>query len=152
MPHHVSGINCLILSVNLIPVPLSLTSLLMLLSHLLTLSTYHSHQWLHGLYGWTISSKHLDFLFLVDCFVFGSVSQIKLAIRQLLGSRKYSVSYRIVSHYITVKYVCCWSKMPCNQQKRQLTWLDSSDNGGDTHDSVPHSKYCPCSIAIKALV
>ena len=41
--HHVSGINFLILSVNLIPVPLSLTSLLMLLPHLLTLSTYHSH-------------------------------------------------------------------------------------------------------------
>ena len=39
-PHHVSGINFLILSVNLIPVPLSLTSLLMLLPHLLTLSTY----------------------------------------------------------------------------------------------------------------
>ena len=43
MPHHGSGINFLILSVNLIPVPLSLTSLLMLLPHLLTLSTYHSH-------------------------------------------------------------------------------------------------------------
>ena len=43
MPHLVSGIIFLILSVNLIPVPLSLTSLLMLLPHLLTLSTYHSH-------------------------------------------------------------------------------------------------------------
>jgi len=43
MPHRVSGINILILSVNLIPVPLSLTSLLMLLPHTLTLSTYHSH-------------------------------------------------------------------------------------------------------------
>ena len=39
----VSGINFLVLSVNLIPVPLSLTSLLMLLPHLLTLSAYHSH-------------------------------------------------------------------------------------------------------------
>jgi len=36
MPHHVSGINFLVLSVNLIPV---LLSLFMLLSHLLTLST-----------------------------------------------------------------------------------------------------------------
>ena len=35
--------NFLILSVNLIPVSLSLTSLLMLLPHLLTISTYHSH-------------------------------------------------------------------------------------------------------------
>ena len=32
-----------IFSVNLIPVPLSLTCLFMLLPHLLTLSTYHSH-------------------------------------------------------------------------------------------------------------
>ena len=37
------AINFLVLSVNLIPVPLSLTFLLMLLPHLLTLSTYHSH-------------------------------------------------------------------------------------------------------------
>ena len=32
-----------LLTFNLIPVPLSLTSLLMLLSHLLAVSTYHSH-------------------------------------------------------------------------------------------------------------
>ena len=43
MPHHVSAINFLVLSVNLIPVPLSLTCLFMLLPHLLTLSTHHSH-------------------------------------------------------------------------------------------------------------
>ena len=29
-------------------------------------------------------------------FLFGSVRQIKLAVRQLLGARKYDVSYRIV--------------------------------------------------------
>jgi len=38
-----AGINFLVLSVNLIPLPLSLTSLLMLLPHFLTLSTHHSH-------------------------------------------------------------------------------------------------------------
>jgi len=31
-------------------------------------------------------------------FLFGSVRQIKLAVRQLLGARKYDVSYRIVSY------------------------------------------------------
>jgi len=89
----VSGINFLILSVNLIPVPLSLTSLLMLLPHLLTLSIYDSHH--HNslslslpaqdlplsqifptidslpasgltprLHDWSVSSEHLGFLFL----------------------------------------------------------------------------------------
>jgi len=43
MPHHVSGINFLVLSVNLIPVPLSPTCLFILLPHFLTLSTHHSH-------------------------------------------------------------------------------------------------------------
>ena len=38
-----SGINLLVLSVNLISAPLSLTFLFMLLSLLLTLSTHHSH-------------------------------------------------------------------------------------------------------------
>jgi len=47
IPHLISGINSLLLSVNLIPVPLFLTCLFMLLSHLLTLSTHHPHrQWL----------------------------------------------------------------------------------------------------------
>ena len=41
MPHHVSGINFLVPSVNLIPVPLSLTCMMILLPHLLTLSTHH---------------------------------------------------------------------------------------------------------------
>jgi len=41
--HVVSGINFLVLSVNLIPAPLSLSCLFMLLPHLLTLSTHHSH-------------------------------------------------------------------------------------------------------------
>ena len=43
MPHLVSGINCLVLSVNLILVPLSPSCLFMLLPHLLALSTRHSH-------------------------------------------------------------------------------------------------------------
>jgi len=42
VPHLVSGINFLVLSVYLIPLPLSLSCLFMLLSHLLTLSTHHS--------------------------------------------------------------------------------------------------------------
>jgi len=41
-PHHVSGINFLVLSVNLISAPQSLSCLFMLLPHLLTLSTHHS--------------------------------------------------------------------------------------------------------------
>jgi len=40
---YVSGINFLVLSVNLIPVPLSLTCLFMLLTQLLTLSAHDSH-------------------------------------------------------------------------------------------------------------
>ena len=43
-PHLVSGINFLVLSVNLISAPLSLPFLFMLLPHLLTLSTHHSHR------------------------------------------------------------------------------------------------------------
>jgi len=39
----VSGINFVVLSVNLIPVFQSLTCLFMLQTHLLTLSTHHSH-------------------------------------------------------------------------------------------------------------
>jgi len=95
MPHHVSGINFLILLVNLIPFPLSLTSLLMLLPHLLTLDqlttlTIHNSLSLSlpaqdlpfsqifptidslpasgqtpRLYVWSVSSEHLGFLFLV---------------------------------------------------------------------------------------
>ena len=42
-PHPVSGINFLVLSVNLISALLSLSCLFMLLPHLLTLSTHHSH-------------------------------------------------------------------------------------------------------------
>ena len=38
------AINFLVLSVNLIPVPLTLTCLFMLPPHLLTLSTHHSHR------------------------------------------------------------------------------------------------------------
>jgi len=53
----------------------------------------------HGLYDWAVSSEDLGFLFLVPSllFMFGSVGQIKLAIRQLFGARKYIVSHRIVS-------------------------------------------------------
>jgi len=40
----VSGVNFLVLSVNLIPVSLSLTCLFMLLPHLLTVLTQHSHR------------------------------------------------------------------------------------------------------------
>jgi len=36
--------------------------------------------------------------------LFGSVRQIKLAIRELLGARKYSASYRIVSYRIVTVY------------------------------------------------
>jgi len=43
MPHHVSEINFLVLSVNPIPFSLSLTCLFLLLSYLFTLSTHHSH-------------------------------------------------------------------------------------------------------------
>jgi len=38
------------------------------------------------------------FSFFISLFLFGSVRQIKLAIRWLLGARKYGPSYRIVSY------------------------------------------------------
>ena len=60
MLHHVSGIYFLVLSVNLIPVPLSLTCLLLLLPHLLTLSSYHSHHQLLPL-SFTLSSRPISF-------------------------------------------------------------------------------------------
>jgi len=44
MCRHVSGINFPVLSVNFVPVPLSLTCLFMLLPHFLTMPTHHSRQ------------------------------------------------------------------------------------------------------------
>jgi len=91
MPHHVSGINILVLSVNLISVPLSLTCLFMLLPHIFLLSqlttlTVHKSLSLSlpvqdlpfpqifptidslpssgltpRLYDWSVSSEHLGF-------------------------------------------------------------------------------------------
>jgi len=46
---------------------------------------------------------------LLFCFFFGSVRQIKLAIHQLLGARKYSVPYRIVF----CQFACCTSSKMC---------------------------------------
>jgi len=40
-------------------------------------------------------------VFFITLLFFGSARQIKLATRQLLGARKYSLSYRIISE------VCC---------------------------------------------
>ena len=40
----------------------------------------------------------LSFLHYSFCFCFGFVRQIKPVIRQLLGARKYTLSYRIVSY------------------------------------------------------
>jgi len=54
----------------------------------------------------------ISVLFLVSSLLFfGSVRQIKLAIRQLLGARKYSASYRIVSDEV---------KMPSLQNYKVL--------------------------------
>ena len=54
-----------------------------------------------GLYVWTVffwaSRGFFVFSFFITLFLFGSVWQIKLAIRQLLDTHKYSLSYRIVS-------------------------------------------------------
>ena len=50
--------------------------------------------------GWVVFFFELQcscFQFPSLLFLFGSVKQIKLAIRQLLGARKYIPSYRIVS-------------------------------------------------------
>jgi len=47
----------------------------------------------------------LVFSFLCFLFFFGSVQQIKLAIRQFLGELKYCLSYRIVSYRI-VAFIC----------------------------------------------
>jgi len=44
-----------------------------------------------------LSSSVFVSSFFITLFLFGSVRQIKLAVRQLLGARKYSVSYRIVA-------------------------------------------------------
>ena len=50
---------------------------------------FQPQDWLHGLHDRTVSSEHLRFLFFVSSlfFLFGSVRQIKLATRQLLGAR-----------------------------------------------------------------
>ena len=127
MPRLVSGINFLVLFVNLIPVPLSLTHLFMLLPHLLTLLTHRCHNSLSlslpaqdlplSQVFPTIDSLPASRLtprtLLLDCFfsaspilflassllffLFGSMWQIKLATRQLLVTRKYSLSYCIIS-------------------------------------------------------
>jgi len=120
MPHHVSGSNFPVLSVNLTPVPLSLTCLFMLLPHFLYMSTHHfdhpllplaftpgsrptsftnlSHYRLpSGLRtDSTDYSEHLGFLsFSLLFFFVWFRAEIKLAIRQLLGTGKYSASYHI---------------------------------------------------------
>jgi len=47
------------------------------------------------------------FLVPVLLFLFGSVRQTKLAIRQFFGARKYSVSYRIlICGHITISMSC----------------------------------------------
>ena len=65
----------------------------------------------------TVSSEHLGFCFqfLHYSFLFGFVRHIKLAIRQLSGARKYSVSHRTVSYRYKAK--------PLNVRAlRQLQW------------------------------
>jgi len=53
---------------------------------------------MHGLHDWAVSSEHLGFLFVLSSLqFFGSVLQIELAIRQLLGTRRPYIAYRIVS-------------------------------------------------------
>jgi len=50
----------------------------------------HFYDWLHGLHDQKVSSEHLRFFvfsFFIILFLFGSVRQIKLATRQLLGAR-----------------------------------------------------------------
>jgi len=135
MPHHVFGSNFPVLSVNLIPVPLSLTCLFMLLPHFLTMSTHHFDHPLLSL-AFTPGSRPTSFtnlshyilpsglrtdstslrtrpiqstsVFLVFSLLFFFVwfpAEIKLAIRQLLGTRKYSASYHIA--YRIVVHVKC---------------------------------------------
>jgi len=110
MPHFVFGINFLVLCVNLIPVHLSLlacscSSLCQLttvtihnflspsLCHcaqdLATSFTYLSHHRLpsgiHRVYDWTAFLPNISvfvFSFFITLFLFGSVRQIKLAVRK----------------------------------------------------------------------
>jgi len=128
MPHLVSGINSLRQphsspSVSVLPVHAPTTSSHSVnspLSPSITPSLFHSllktytsftnltHHRLSSSprtdskdHGWTVSSEHLVFLFLVFIpllFLFiGSVRQIKLAICQLLGACKYRIVGRLIS-------------------------------------------------------
>jgi len=130
MPQHVSGSNFLVLSVNLIPVPLSLLPVHApttfshyvnsplspsitpsLFCSRLKIYLFHkpSHHGLHS----GLRTDSMDFItdrnaprffkvFFQYSFSFGSVQKIKLAIRQLLGARKYSASYHIIISYKSV--------------------------------------------------
>ena len=49
-----------------------------------------------GLFLLSISFRRLFFVSSLFCLFLGSVRQIKLATRQILNARKYSLSYRIV--------------------------------------------------------
>jgi len=60
---YVSGINSLVLSVNLIPVFLSVTCVLLLLTHLLTLSTHHPYH-PQFIYSFISGAKRTSFTYL----------------------------------------------------------------------------------------
>jgi len=124
MPHLMSGIDCLVLSVNLILVPLSPSCLFMLLPHLLTLSTHHSHHPYLPLFftagsrptSFTNLSHHHrlpsnhrivstdfmtgPFLLSISVFVFSFFITLFLfgSMRSWLLVSFYSPSYRIVSY------------------------------------------------------
>ena len=52
------------------------------------------------LYDWTVSSEHLGFVLVIFITIFCLVPCGRLSwLCQLLGARKYSASYRIVSYY-----------------------------------------------------
>jgi len=68
--------------------------------------SHHRHSYSSPrFYNRTVSSEHLGFILsLLHCSfcLYWFVRQIKLATRQLLGARKYSLSYRIVYVFIAL--------------------------------------------------
>ena len=113
MPHHVSGINFLDLSVNLIPVLLSLSCLFMLLPYLVTLSTHHSH---HNSLSLLFPAQDLPLSQIFPAM--DSLPASGLTPRTLLGPIGrflLSISFFVFSFYITI-----FCSIPCAVREIKL--------------------------------
>ena len=65
------------------------------------------------------------FNFFITLFLFGSVWQIKLAVCQLLGAHKYSISYRIVSEDVKTDEMRSQEEMMIATWSSEIHWQET---------------------------